>query len=159
MRIDKSRSVVQFSILDFVERTCVGLCNFLLDRAELLCCEHTGGNFSACDSSRNLLRVSSFVVCGSSVKQVSHSWHIVLDTCALYTFLNFINLFISLLNLYPDSELIIINIINKNLHSVYRSLEIHKCALTSSWQRTRQGTRYQSGTARRILWSASSKMC
>ena len=27
----------------------------------------------------------------SSVKQVSHSWHIVLDTCALYTFLNFIS--------------------------------------------------------------------
>ena len=43
---------------------CVNI--FLLDRAELLFCEHTGGNFSACDSSRNLLHVSSFVVCGSS---------------------------------------------------------------------------------------------
>ena len=32
-------------------------------------CEHSGG-ISACDSSRNLLHVSSFVVCGSSVKKV-----------------------------------------------------------------------------------------
>ena len=66
------------------------------------------------------------------VKQVSHSGHIVLDTCVLYTLLNFTYLFISLLNLYPDSELIITDIISKNLHSVYRSLEIHNCALTSS---------------------------
>ena len=72
----------QVSFLDFfVERTCVELCIFLLDRAEPFFCEHTGGNFSACDSSRNLLHVSSFVV-------------------------------------YLDSELIIINIINNNLHSV-----------------------------------------
>ena len=91
-------------------------------------CEHTGGNFSACDSSRNLLHVSSFVVCGSSVKQVSHSWHIVLDSCALYTFLNFIYLCTSFLNLYPDSELIIFNIINKNLHSIapLRSTTAHR---------------------------------
>ena len=75
-------------------------------------CEHSGG-ISACESSRNLLHVSSFVVCGSSVKQVSHSWHIVLDTCALYTFLNFIFLFISVLNLYPWSELIIIDTVNE----------------------------------------------
>ena len=89
-----------------------------------------------------LLHASSFVICGSSVKQVSHSWHTVLDTCALYTFLNFTYLFIPLLNLYPDSELIITDIINKNLHSVYRSLEIHNCALTSSWWRSRRpGTR------------------
>ena len=45
---------------------CVNI--FLLDQAEPLFCEHTGGNFSACDSSPNLLHVSSFVVCGSSVK-------------------------------------------------------------------------------------------
>ena len=45
---------------------------------------------------------------------------------------HFIYLFISLLNLYPDSEFIIINITNQNLHSVYRSLEIHNCAQTSS---------------------------
>ena len=38
----------------------------------------------------------------------------MLDTCALYTFLNYISLFISLLNLYPDSELITINTVNKN---------------------------------------------
>ena len=42
---------------------------FLLDRAEPLFCEHTGGNFSACGSSCNLLHGSSFVVCGSSVKK------------------------------------------------------------------------------------------
>ena len=102
---------------------------FLLDRVEPFR-EHLGG--SVCDSSCTSLHVSSFVVCGSSVKQVSHSWHIVLDTCALYTFLNFICLFISFLNLYPDSELIIINIVTKNLYSVHRSLEIHNCALTSS---------------------------
>ena len=134
MRVDKSRSVVKFqSWILLRERVsdCVNI--FLLDRAEPSFCEHTGGNFSACDSSRNLLHVSSLVVCGSSVKQASHSWHIVLDTCALYLFLNFICLFISLLNLYPDSELIIINLINKNLHSVCRSLEIHNCAQTSSW--------------------------
>ena len=94
-------------------------------------CEHSGG-ISACDSYCNSLHVSSFVVCGSSVKQVSHSWHIVLDTCALYTFLNFIYMFISLLNLYPDSELIIISTVNTNLHTVFRSLEVHDCALTSS---------------------------
>ena len=48
MRVDISRSVVKFSILDFVERTCVGLCKyiFLLDRAQPWFCEHTGGNFS-----------------------------------------------------------------------------------------------------------------
>ena len=48
---------------------------------------------------------------------------ILLDTCVLYTFLNSTYLFISLLNLYPDSELIISDIIKKNLHSVYRSLD------------------------------------
>ena len=112
-----------------------------------------------CDSSCKSFHVPSFVVCGSSVKQVSHSWHTVLDTCVLYTFLNFIYLFISLLNLYLDSELIIINIVIKNLYSVSRSLEIHNCALTSSWKRSRQGTRYQSGTFGQILWSASRKMC
>ena len=84
----------------------------------------------ACDSSCNSLHASSFAVCGSFVKQVSHSWHIVLDTCALYTFLNYISLFISLLNLHLDSELI--NTPNENLYFVYRSLEIHNCALTSS---------------------------
>ena len=87
-----------------------------------LCFANTRRNFSACDSSRNLLDVSSFVVCGSSVKQVSHSWHIVLDTDTLYTFLNFITQFISLLNLHLESELIIVNIDFENLHSVYRSL-------------------------------------
>ena len=66
------------------------------------------------------------------MKQVSHSWHIVLDTDTLYTFLNFINQFISLLNLHLESELIIVIIDFENLHSVYRSLEIHNCALTSS---------------------------
>ena len=35
----------QVSILDFIERTCVGLFFFLLDRAEPLYCERTGGNF------------------------------------------------------------------------------------------------------------------
>ena len=60
-----NREVVKFSILDFVERTCVGWCQFF-SWIEPLFCEHTGGNFSACDSSRNLLHVSSFVVCGSS---------------------------------------------------------------------------------------------
>ena len=75
---------------------------------------------------RNSLH-ASFAVCGSSVKQVSHSWHIVLDTDTLYTFLNFINQFISLLNLHLESELIIVNIDFENLHSVYRSFEIHNC--------------------------------
>ena len=35
-----------------------------------------------CDS----LHASLFAVCGVSVKQVSHSWHIVLDTCAFTTY-------------------------------------------------------------------------
>ena len=35
-----------------------------------------------CDS----LHASLFTVCGVSVKQVSHSWHIVLDTCAFTTY-------------------------------------------------------------------------
>ena len=34
-----------------------------------------------------LLQASLFAVCGVSVKQVSHSGHVVLDTGALYTFL------------------------------------------------------------------------
>ena len=87
-----------------------------------LCCEPLGGT----------LVCNSFAVCGSCVKQVSHSWHIVLDTDTLYTFLNFITQFISLLNLHLEPELIIVNIDIENLHSVYRSLEIHNCALTSS---------------------------
>ena len=74
----------------------------------------------------------SFAVCGSSVKQVSHSWHIVLDIDTLYTFLNFITQFISLLNLHLEPELIIVNIDFENVHSVYRSDEIHNRALTSS---------------------------
>ena len=63
------------------------------------------------------------------MKQVSHSWHIVLDTDTLYTFLNFINQYISLLNLHLEPELIIVNIDFENLHSVCRSLEIHNRAL------------------------------
>ena len=113
--------------MDFVERTCVRLCIFL-HRAIFVLRTH-GWELLVCDS---LLHASSFVLCGSSVKQVSHSWNIVLDTCALYAFLNFTYLFISLVNLYPDSELTIINIITKIFHSVYRSLEIHNFALTSS---------------------------
>ena len=81
--------------------------------------------------------LSSFAVCGSSVKRVSHSWHIVLDTDTLYTFLNFITQCISLLNLHLEPELIIVNIDLGNLHSVYRFLEIHNCAVTSSLSRTR----------------------
>ena len=40
------------------------------------------------------------------------------------------------------------NIFTKNLHSVHRSREIHNCALTSSWLRSRQGAGCQSATAR-----------
>ena len=80
---------------------------------------------------RNSLH-ASFAVCGSPVKQVSHSWHIVLDTIILYTFLNFFTQFFSLLNLHLETELIIVNINLEYIHSVYRSLEIHNCALTSS---------------------------
>ena len=93
----------------------------LLDRAEPLL-RTLGWDTFVCNSLH-----ASFAVCGSSVKQVSHSWHIVLDTDTLYTFLNFINQFISLLNLHLESELIIVNIDFENLHSVYRSLEIHNC--------------------------------
>ena len=101
------------------------------DRADILLLDRAGPLFfrkqrwvSVVNFPRvTLLHASSFVVYGSSVKQVSHSWHIVLDTCALCTFLNFICLLISLLNLYPDSELIITDIISKNLHSVCRSIE------------------------------------
>ena len=92
-----------------------------------LCCEPPGWDTFVCNSLH-----ASFAVCGSSVKQVSHSWHIVLDTDTLYTFLNFITQFISLLNLHLEPQLIIVNIAFENLHSVYRSLEIHNCALTSS---------------------------
>ena len=98
----------------------------LLDRAEPLL-RTLGWDTFVCNSLH-----ASFAVCGSSVKQVSHSWHIVLDTDTLYTFLNFITQFISLLNLHLEPELIIVNIDFENLHSVYRSLEIHNCALTSS---------------------------
>ena len=98
----------------------------LLDRAEPLL-RTLGCDTFVCNSLH-----ASFAVCGSSVKQVSHSWHIVLDTDSLYTFLNFINQFISFLNLHREPELIIVNIDFENLHSVYRSLEIHNCALTSS---------------------------
>ena len=99
----------------------------LLDRAEPLLRTPRVGHTCVCNSLH-----ASFAVCGSSVKQVSYSWHIVLDTDTLYTFLNFINQFISLLNLHLESELIIVNIDFENLQSVYRSLEIHNCALTSS---------------------------
>ena len=75
---------------------------------------------------------ASFAVCGSLVKQGSHYWHFVLDTVVLYTFLNFITQFILILNLYLETELIIVNIDLDYIHSVYRSLEIHNCALTSS---------------------------
>ena len=64
------------------------------------------------------------------MKQVSHSWQIVLDTDILSTFLNYISQFISLLNLHLEPELTIVNIDTENLHSVCRSLEIHNCALT-----------------------------
>ena len=74
-----------------------------------LCCEPLGGTL-VCNSLR-----ASFAVCGSSVKQVSHSWHIVLDTDTLYTFLNFIIQFISLLILHLEPELIIVNIDIENL--------------------------------------------
>ena len=60
---------------------------FLLDRAEPLL-RTLGWDTFACNSLH-----ASFAVCGSSVKQVSHSWHIVLDTDTLYTFLNFITQF------------------------------------------------------------------
>ena len=114
-----------------VERTCVGSCNFfLLNRAEPLFFANTRvGNFprvTVC------LHASSFVVCGPSVKQVSHSWHIVLDTRALYTFLNFIYLFVSLLNLYPDSELIIMTLSIRISTLFIAPLRSTNCALTSS---------------------------
>ena len=134
LRTHKSRSVVKFD-LGFESKTVVALTLSslwnvflsLLDRAEPLL-RTLGWNTFACNSLH-----ASFAVCGSSVKQVSHSWHIVLVTDTLYTYLNFITQFISLLNLHLEPELIIVNIDFENLHSVSRSLEIHNCALTSSW--------------------------
>ena len=75
-----------------------------------------------------LLHASLFAICGASVKQVSHSWHIVLDTCALNTFLIRHLTVFSLLNLHLDSEPVIVNVDNEYLTSVYRSLEIHNSA-------------------------------
>ena len=138
LRTHKSRSVVKFD-LGFESKTVVALILsslwnvfffliFCLRWIEpSLCCEPLGGTL-VCNSLH-----ASFAVCGSSVKQVSHSWHIVLDTDTLYAFLNFINQFISILNLHLEPELIIVNIDIENLHSVCRSLEIHNCARTSSW--------------------------
>ena len=106
---------------------------FLLDRAEPLFCEHTGGNFSACDGSRNLLHVSSFVVCCSSVKTSF--------TLLAYRAGHLRTVHVSQLHLsvYLTPELVSRltahhkkNIINKNLRSVYRSLEIQNCAQTLS---------------------------
>ena len=130
MWVDKSRSVVKFqSWILLRELVSDRVNNFLLDRAEpLFLRTHGWVNFSRVTVCCMLHRSLSAVLLWNKF----HSWHIVLDTCAPYTLLNFIYLFISLLNLYPDSELIIINIIKKNLHSVHRSLEIHNCALTSS---------------------------
>ena len=79
-----------------------------------------------------MTHASSFAVCGSFVKQVSHSWQIVLDIDTWSTFLNNISQFVSLLNLHLETELTFVSINTENLHSVYRSLEIHNCALTSS---------------------------
>ena len=89
-------------------------------------------------SSRALLRTLGQCFCcysrmtHASSKQVSHSWQIVLDIDTWSTFLNNISQFVSLLNLHLEPELTFVSINTENLHSVYRSLEIHNCALTSS---------------------------
>ena len=166
LRTHKSRSVVKFD-LGFESKTVVALILSSLWKVFFL----QKKKFVSVGSSRAFvanpwvghLFVTRYMhrslSAVSSVKQVSHSWHVVLDTDTLYTFLNFITQFISLLNLHLEPELIIVNIDIANLHSVYRSLEIHNCALTSSWERSQQEIRHQSGTVKPILWSASRRMC
>ena len=100
--------------------------NFLLDRAEPLFYERKGGSFV------NFPRVTS-VACFV----VRCLWFFCATSFTLLAYraghLRTVHFFQRHLSVYLTPELkFITDIINKNLHSVSRSLEIHNCALTSS---------------------------
>ena len=67
----------------------------------------------------NSLHASTLAVCGSSVKQISHSWHIVLDTGRVYTFPTpSLSLSEHALNMQLEPELTIVIFDTENLHCV-----------------------------------------
>ena len=96
---------------------------FLLDRAELLFCERKG--WSPFVNFPRVTSVARFVVrclrfsCETTFTLLAYrAGHLrTVHVSQLHLSV------ISLLNLYPDSDFIITDIVNKNLHSVHRSLD------------------------------------